>query len=111
VVPLRRYTILLERYTGETEDDYGNMVNSWATAAEEKIYGVNLPESTEEGNRLIVERVMLVPPSFKCGDRDRVQLSDEPDVKYEVVGIPQNANQRVLSWNPGGYVTIRRVDG
>lgn len=117
MAPLAKYPILLERYTGTGQDAYGNEIETWAPAVQELIYGINLPTSSEpirEGghNRLIVDRVMLVPRSFVCGEKDRVVLPDETP-KYEVVGVQAKADRNPMPsrWNPGGHVNIRRVDG
>ena len=116
MAPLKRYPVLLQRFQPGSTDDYGNEIESWAPAVRLLIYGVNLPNSSEPvreagHNRLIVDRVLLVPPSFSCDERDRVVLLDEPDFTYEVVGVQAKANKNPFRWNPGGHVNIRRVDG
>lgn len=113
MAPVARYSIVIQRYNGTEQDDYGNETETWAAPVEARIYGVNFPKSSEpsqEGghNRLIVDRVLLVPPSFVCDERDRIQLSDG---LYEVVGVVEKADRNPFNWNPGGHVNVRRVDG
>ena len=110
-----RYPVTWKAFIGAGQDDYGNDVEQWADGVTVRVYGVNFPTSSEEiaagHNRLVVDRVMLVPPDFRCGERDRFQFSAEPDHDYEVVGVPERADRNPFGWNPGGKVNLRRVDG
>lgn len=116
MAPVARYPILWKKYTGTGKDDYNNEIETWAPAVRVLIYGINFPKSSEpirEGghNRLIVDRVLLTPPSFACGEKDRIELLNEPGHDYEVVGVQGKSDRNPFRWNPGGNVNVRRVDG
>ncbi|AZS11765.1 head-to-tail stopper [Gordonia phage Nina] len=109
------YPIGYEAYTGEGEDGYGNTVDSWAPSVQRKIYGANSPESSEDlsqgPNRVVITRVLLIPKNSTWTPRDRVTLPDEPGFMYEVEGVAGDARRNPYRWNPGGTITVRRVDG
>lgn len=109
------YPIGYEVYTGEGSDGYGNTEDSWAPSVERKIYGANTPVSSEDissgPNRLVVTRLLLIPKNQSWTPRDRVTLPDEPGFTYEVEGVAGDGRRNPYRWNPGGTVTVRRVDG
>ncbi|WKW85136.1 head-to-tail stopper [Gordonia phage Horseradish] len=110
-----RYPISYEVYTGEGQDGYGNTEDSWAPSVPRKIYGANQPVSNEDvtagPNRLVVTRVLLIPKNQTWNPRDRVTLPDEPGFTYQVEGVAGDGRRNPYRWNPGGTVTVRRVDG
>lgn len=111
-----RYKVEWESYTGDpgVVDDYGNEIESWDAPVDRYIFGVNFPDSDEPGqgiNRVVVDRVLLVPKNFTAHVKDRCTLPIEPDRKYEVVGIPEGAEGNPFGWNPGGRLGVVRVDG
>ncbi|WP_439029002.1 hypothetical protein [Gordonia terrae] len=102
------------------QDDYGNVIEQWADPVERRCYGFNFPDSTEplaEGhNRLVVDRVMLVPRSWvdQVGSKDRFRIPGESPTGwpvYEVQGVPGSGKYNPLRWHPGGVVLLQRVDG
>lgn len=113
----KRYVVKWEKFDAEGKDDYGNDIEHWADPVDRKIIGIDFPDSSEPieagHNRLVVDRVLLVGKAFarEVGERDRITLPDEPDVTYEVQGIPADARANPFGWNPGGHIYIRRVDG
>ncbi|MFT4396914.1 hypothetical protein ACLTEW_18455 [Gordonia lacunae] len=109
-----RYRIGYQAYPGVVEGDYGNTEDTWADSIERRIYGANGPESSEditEGpNRVIITRVLLIPPGQTWHPRDKVTLPDEPGYTYEVEGVAAEGNRNPYAWNPGGTIVVRRVD-
>lgn len=115
MAPVRRYAVYWHSYAGVGFDAYQNEVERWNSPQKRMIFGINLPDSTEplgDGrNRMVVDRILLVPPNFSCQEKDRVELTDEPTILYEVIGVQASAHRNPFGWNPGGTVMIRRVDG
>ncbi len=96
------------------EDDYGNVVQWWDEAVTRYIYGANSPVSSEDPTRgtsfLIVTRVLLLPKTFALSPFDKITLPDEPGYEYSVEGVQSEGTRNPFGWNPGGTVTVRRVD-
>ncbi|WNN95739.1 head-to-tail stopper [Gordonia phage Fribs8] len=113
-----RVPVIHQPFIGVGQDDYNNEVEQWQEPGiDRKCYGFNFPDSqeplTEGHNRLVVDRIMLVPKSWigSVTDRDRFINPDEPDNLYQVEGVPGSAKYNPFRWNPGGVVLLRRVDG
>lgn len=111
-----RYKVKRLAFTNTGLDDYGNTVGSWGSPTDVLVFGVNFPESGESvevgPDRLVVDRLLLIPPNFEVNERDRFVLPMEPDFLYEVIGLAETAegNPMPARWNPGGHLKLRRVD-
>lgn len=99
-------------HTGE--DDYGNVVQGWDEAETLYIHGANSPISSENPTRgasfSIVTRVMHLPKTFALSPFDKITLRDEPGYEYSVEGVQSQGTRNPFGWDPGGTVTVRRVD-
>ncbi|UVK62926.1 head-to-tail stopper [Gordonia phage Hexbug] len=108
------YPITFLEYNGEGHDAYNNTVDGWAEGVDRMIFGANSPETSEDPaagpDRTVITRKLLIPPGQRYNPRDRVVLADEPGFTYEVEGTSSDGHNP-YGWNPGGTVTVRRVDG
>lgn len=109
-----KVTVIVFPYIGSQDDGYGGVRDEWGTGREEKAYGVNLPSSDEPleagHNRLVVDYKLLVPPSFRCNEKDHVQIVGYEGT-FQVEGVVAMADRNPFGWNPGGHVKLRRIDG
>ncbi|WP_280507803.1 hypothetical protein [Nocardia flavorosea] len=107
-----RYPVIHTHFIGMTYDDYGELIEEWADPVEVKIFGVDFPrteELVESGHdRLIVDKIALVPPTLTVGVRDRFQIEGK---SYEVIGEVESAEANPFGWNPGGRLKLQRVAG
>ncbi|MCA1841078.1 MAG: hypothetical protein LC723_12270 [Actinobacteria bacterium] len=110
-----RYPVKRQAFTGITQDDYGNNVESWAAPVTVYVYGVNYPDTSEAveagPNRLVVDRVLLIPKNFEANERDRFSLPHDSDNVYEVIGTVETAEGNPFGWNPGGRLKLSKVVG
>lgn len=110
-----RYPVGYQAFVPDGKDEYNNEIEEWLPIVERLIFGANGPESSEDvvagPNRVVITRVLLIPPRQLWSPRDRVVLPDEPGFTYEVEGVVSDAKRNPFKWNPGGHIVVRRVDG
>lgn len=109
-IPARK-TLEVKRQT-EVEDPFGNIVSSWSDPEPVKVYGWEVP-TTDEPNlaghdRVIVDLLVLTPPSAAIGAHDRVVVMGR---EFEVIGEVEDAGNGPFGFDPGARVKLRRVEG
>lgn len=107
-----RHTVGHRAYNAGVVDEYGNDTEGWSAAVTKAVYGWGAPNTDEPKlaghDRDTVSIELLVPPGFVCGARDRMILDG---LEYEVIGDPETYDHNPFTWNPGGVVNLRRVNG
>lgn len=95
-------------YTGGARNEYGNVIDSWATTPVQKeVYGwspAGTNESTASRHTVTADVELLVPPGFTLDSRDHVQILG---VTYEVQGEVEDYNHGPFGFTPGGRVNLR----
>ena len=114
------HRIGVHRRSDGDEDEHGNPVVVYtppldAPGTEAAVIGWAVPSSTEPAvaghERVAVDVLLGVPPGFVLGPHDVVDLPYGPAGQYEVVGEVRSAEGNPFGWNPGGEVSLRRLDG
>lgn len=111
-----RFPIEVSYFVPGGYDDYGEpLPASWGPYTTEYVYGINFPDTAEavEGghDRVIVDKVLLVPPGFSLHAQSRIRIGGVDGELYDVIGEVEDASANPLGWNPGGRLKLSRVAG
>lgn len=99
-------------YAGQVKNSRGNLVDAWDAAVTVPVYSWHVGSSHEPQiaghERVVVEAVVLSPPTFKPGNRDLIVL---PIGEFEVIGDVEDYNHGPFGWAPGNSINLKRVTG
>lgn len=101
--------------SGTTVDDLGNDKQVWLPPVTRKVIGWIPSTSVKFGefvDRATVDVMLLVPPAFTFNRQDRVDLPDDTDNLYWVVGIDDYTNATLfVGWKPPAMLKLKLVEG